>query len=162
MTLRPSRIKILGGFLGCMLFAIGGVLMGLFGAAQGYAGAAFFGLGLPIFGFQLLPRATYLQLTGEGFTCCVLFRAHSYRWADVQEFGTFQTGPLHAVGWNFTPEYLATSPKRELSLASKCLCGYEAHLQNDYGMKPAALAELLNGVLRERAAIRTHGSNAAV
>ena len=39
------------------------------------------------------------------------------------------------------------SLKRGLSLVFKRLCGYEAHLQNDYGSEPAKLVSFLICVL---------------
>ena len=135
--------------LGCVVFVVGGMFLGYKGDPEGYLSAAFFGLGLLIFGLQLYPGATYLLLEENGFTCCTLFRARSFRWEQVQGFGVIRIGRFHGVGWNFTPDYQTSHRRRELSAKSKALSSYEAHLQNDYGMGPEELAGMLNGILHE-------------
>lgn len=114
------------------------------------------GLGLPIFGLQLPPKAAYLRLEAEGFTHCVLFRARTVRWENIQEIAVIGFGPLGAtqrVVLTFTPEYLATrrptAMSKALLVAARAKTGYEGALPDTYGMKAQELADIMNGLLRQ-------------
>ena len=146
ITLRPSRAKAALLFLVCTVFVAGGVLMVRDGKTMGYFCGGFFALGLPVFGIQFLPKAAYLHLAVDGFTFCSLFRRHSVQWAHVQNFAVIHVGPNRMVAWNFTPDYRATGRARGIS---KALSGYEAALPDTYGMKPQALADVLNSLLHQ-------------
>jgi len=115
--------------------------MARLGERMGYFCAAFFGICLLVFLVQLLPRAAYLHLEPGGFTFCSLFRKHSVPWTDVTEFAVARIGFNRLVGWDYRPgccRYTRTAS------ISKAISGCEAALPDNYGMKPQALAELLN------------------
>jgi hypothetical protein len=149
MTLRPSRKKTALLFLLCLGFVLGGVWMVRSGETEGYFVAGFFGLGLPVFALQFHPRAAYLELRGDGFTFCGLFRAHTVRWTEVQEFGVMDVEGNAMVGWNFRPECPTSRRARSVS---KFISGYEGALPDTYGMKAQALCELMES-LRQRCAV---------
>ena len=122
------------------------------GQTMGYFCGGFFALGLPVFGLHLHPKAAYLHLSTDGFTFCSLFRAHTVRWAHVQEFAVIEVAPTtRMVAWNFTSDHPATGRARGIS---KALSGYEAALPDTYGMKPQELADLLNKLLHQYANTR--------
>lgn len=153
MTLRPRRAKSALLFFVCAIFVATGVLMVRDGQAMGYFCTGFFALCLAVFGAQLHPRAAYLHLAADGFTYCTLFRAHTYSWASIQEFGVTCLPPsrLQVVGWNFTPDYPSAIQMRSISRA---LFGYEAALPDTYGLKPEELADTLNNLRRQYAGAR--------
>lgn len=97
---------------------------------------------------QLLPNATYLRLTPEGFTTCVLFRAHSTRWDDVQEFGVTKKSRAGVVGWNYVPGKSMPGSGHTISQAS---FGYEATLSHMHGMNPEELVVILEKLRRQYA-----------
>ena len=144
-TLRPSRLKWASLFLLCSVFVLGGIWMVREGESSGYFVAGFFAIGLPVAVIQLLPGAAYLHLTADGFTFCSLFRAQTFRWADVTEFAIIRVH-IWMIAWNFTTDYRSSPRARGLS---KTVCGYEAALPDTYGMKPLELLALMES-LRQR------------
>ncbi len=145
-TLRPSRTRTALMLLGSVAFVAIGVLMVRDHEPLGYLVGGSFALGVPIFALQFHPRAAYLQLTGQGFTFCSLFRAHTVEWKTVAEFGVIGIGAHRMVGWNFVPGHPRTGHARAISRA---LSSYEAALPDTYGLRPVELADLMN-TLRQR------------
>jgi len=113
------------------------------GERIGYFVAGFFALGLVVFALQFHPKAAYLHLAPEGFTFCGLFRAHTVRWIEVDEFGVTRVGPNSMVAWDYRPNYEPHARGRALSIS---VCGYEAALPDTYGMKPHELATLMENL----------------
>jgi hypothetical protein len=140
VVLRPGRLKWAGIGLVCLLFTVVGVWLGLSGNKMGW-GAIFFGLGVLISTVSLLPNATYLRLTDEGFTICSMYRPHTYRWQDVSGFAVGQACTNKMVLFNFEPTYQRSPGLRSINIG---LVGYEAGLTETYGLTHEALAELLN------------------
>ena len=145
LTLRTSRLRTVLWLGVSLIFVAAGVWVARLGLPSGYVTAGFFGLGIPIFGVQLLPGASYLRLTSEGFTCCSLFRSHHVRWCEVQEFVVIQIHSYRMVAWNMTAEH---APKGRLGAFSKAVSGYEAGLPDTYGLKAEQLAELMEHLRR--------------
>lgn len=141
VVLRPSRLKWAGIGLICLLFTIVGVWLGLTGNRIGWGCAIFFGLGVFISTASLLPNATYLRLTDEGFTMRSLYRTHTYRWKDVSGFAVGRVLTNKMVLFNFEPTYQRTPGLRSINVG---LVGYEAGLPDTYGLTHEALAEMLN------------------
>jgi uncharacterized integral membrane protein len=83
----------------------------------------------------MLPGASLLQLSAEGFKIKSLYRTQHYTWNNVSEFGINTQG---LVGFNF----LDKKPKgAELA---KELTGFEAALPDTYGYKADMLAKKMN------------------
>jgi len=146
LTLYPSRKQMLLLLAVSSGFVTGGIWMALRGERMGYFCAAFFGVCALVFLTQLHPRAAYLQLEPGEFTYCSLFRKHSVPWTDVAEFAPARVGFNRLVGWNYRPgrcRYV------RMASVSKGLTGKEAALPDNYGLKPEALAELLNRLLEQ-------------
>ncbi|MDE2427936.1 MAG: hypothetical protein KGM99_04365, partial [Burkholderiales bacterium] len=99
------------------------------------------GLGLLIALVSMLPNASYLQLTPEGFTMRSLYRSHFFRWKDVTAFAVGRVVSNKMVMFNFAPTYQGPSKFRSFNAS---LTGYEAGLPDSYGMSHEALADLLN------------------
>ena len=146
VTLRPSRKQLVLLLVLSSVFVAAGIWMAGRGEKMGYYSVAFFGLCWLVFLIQLHPRAAYLHLEPSAFTFCSLFRKHSVPWTDVAQFAVIRVGLNRMVGWNFRPGLC-----RHMRAASvtRVISGYEAALPDTYGMKPQALAELLNR-LREQ------------
>jgi hypothetical protein len=141
VVLRPGRLKWAGLCLLFLLFTVMGVWLGLGGDRIGWACAVVFGLGILISVASMLPNASYLWLTDEGFTMRTLYRTHTFRWQDVTGFGVGWVLTNKMVMFNFEPEYRRTPRLRSLNVG---LVGYEAGLPDNYGMTHEALADLLN------------------
>ncbi|MFN8005874.1 MAG: hypothetical protein U0V70_02355 [Terriglobia bacterium] len=141
LLLRPRALK----FIVLAIFSFGlfwvGVWMIRDGDAWGWLCAGFFGLCFLVFMALMHPKASYLELTPEGFTICSLFRAQSFRWADVAKFEVGLTMGKKMVMFNFVESY-SRSPK--LRSLSSGLTGFEAGLPDSYGLKYEELAELMN------------------
>jgi len=113
---------------------------------MGYFCAAFFGVCALVFLTTLHPRAAYLHLEAGAFTFCSLFRKASVPWTDVAEFAVARVGFNYLVGWNYRP---GRCRYMRMASVSKGLTGCEAALPDNYGMKPEALARLLNRLLEQ-------------
>lgn len=87
ILLRPKPTKWLLVALGSLAFVLIGIWMVRSRDMFGWLAIVFFGLCLAVSLICLLPKASYLRLTPDGFTMCSLFRAHTIRWEDVRGFG---------------------------------------------------------------------------
>src|SRR5713101_7930664 len=94
---RPRPIRVVGWLLLSAAFVAGGIFMVSAGQQVGWLPIFFFGLGVLVFGLQLLPNCSYVRVGPEGFTVCSLFRSHSCRWSDVGVFKVAQLGPKQMV-----------------------------------------------------------------
>lgn len=141
-TLRSGRVRSILLLVLSLTLAAGGCLMIANGRPAGWFVLGVFILAASIFGLQLLPGASYLELTHEGFTVSTLYRKKSFAWHEVDSFVVVMIGLNRMVGWNFTTN--STNAGTKMGTVSKSLSGCEAALPETYGMKPAALAALLN------------------
>ena len=92
----------------------------------------------------LLPASSYLRITSQGFTVCSLFRAHTFKWSDISEFGVARVGPNKMVMFNFTASYSKPSSLRSFNAS---MFGYEGGLPDSYGLSHEELAGLLTKYL---------------
>lgn len=145
MTLRPSPWKTLALMAVSAIFVAAGVWMLPEEPLIGYLCVSFFGLGLIVFPISLLPNASYLRLTREGFTFCSLFRSHTVAWTDVAEFFVVTIGRNKMVGWHYVPEYPDQAVGRAVA---DSLTDLEGALPDTYGLKPEVLAALMNDLLQ--------------
>ena len=140
ITLRASRRKWLLVLSISLAFVAIGVWVAPENPVMAWSCVAFFGLCALVAGVNLHPNSSYLVLDTNGFTFSSLFRKHSVRWSEVQEFFPIRVSATRMVGWNFTPQYAAAPGLRKVSTA---LSGAEAALPDTYGKSVEELAELL-------------------
>lgn len=119
---------------------LGGLMVANAQPAGGNA-VVVFGLCLLVGLSFLHPRAAYLRLTAEGFTMCSLFRAQTFRWADISRFGVAKVWLNQMVIFRLAPT--ATRPAR-LQAFNVSVFGYDGGVPDTYGLSHEALAALLN------------------
>lgn len=154
LTFRPKKVISISMIaLGLPFFALG-LLLAVAGELWGVLLAGFSGLSVALGVIYLLPDAVFLRLDPEHFTVRHIFRTWSVPWLMVDTFFVVDLNPLgnplnpikpKRVGYN-----LIRSPGLggELSIA---MGGCEGMLPDNYGKKPAHLAELMNArLLRAR------------
>lgn len=135
--------------MGSLLFTLGGAMMVKSAHPLGWAVASLFGICTLVGITMLLPASSYLRITTRGFTVCSLFRAHTFQWSDVSEFGVSKVGPNKMVMFNFAASYTKTSSVRSFNAS---IFGYEGGLPDSYGLSHEELANLLNGYLQRHVA----------
>lgn len=156
MKLSPPRSSAIKLLAGCLTFVAIGVAMAGAGKPIGFVTVAFFGLGIPVAVFQLLPDRCYLLLEDAGFTIRSVFHTWSIRWEDVRSFSvvTLRHGGLtirRSVGFDFSPSYERSRTRRAIA---RRLGGSEGGLPSTYGMTAEELVALLEA--RRLAAQHAH------
>lgn len=141
IMLRPKPTKWLGVALCSLAFVLIGIWMVRSGEIMGWMGIVFFGLCLSVSLICMLPKASYLLLTPDGFTMCSLFRSHTIRWEDVTGFGVGKVFTNKMVMFNFVDSYQRSPRLRSFNTE---LVGFEAAIPDSYGLKHEDLADLLN------------------
>jgi hypothetical protein len=154
IVLRASRRKQLLLLLLCLAFVVIGVMMVRDGDSMGYFCGGLFAVGAVVFVVNMLPNASYLRLDEEGFTFCSLFRAHTVRWADIQEFGLVTIRLKRMVAWNFVAGYIPNPGWRSVSRA---VGGFEAALADTYGRSASDLLAIMVALHDRSAATEVSG-----
>ena len=121
ILLRPKPTKWLLVALGSLAFVLIGIWMVRSRDMFGWLAIAFFGLCLAVSLICLLPKASYLRLTPDGFTMCSLFRAHTIRWEDVTGFGVGRVFTNKMVMFNYVESYQRTPKLRWIKRSSQDL-----------------------------------------
>ena len=143
MVLHPSRLKLAGLLVGCaVFFAIGIGALRNHSPVVGWMCTLLFGVAFVVFVVQLLPGASYLRITPEGFEFCAIFRRSPLiRWGDVSEFRVAKLPPggnrMVVFDWK-------TRPQGGVRKINRALAGATDGLPDNYGMKHQALADLMN------------------
>jgi len=135
-----SRGKALLVLLGSICFVAIGVWMTSERPVLGWLTVAFFGLGIPVALFLLLPNSTYLRLDEEGFEMGSFLRKHRFKWTDVTDFriGSIRGAKMIAIA--FHPEYQQHRLGRTVAAT---LSGMEGAIPNQYN---ATLEEILEAL----------------
>jgi hypothetical protein len=141
LLLRPSFISTLGLLLVCTIFVVLGIWMSGEGQPMGWFVAGTFGVGVVIALVHLLPNASYLLLTEDGFETRTLYRSSSVAWDEIAFFATTTIGHNKMVVFNYSDRFDRSKRARRLARA---IAGYEGALPDTYGMKADQLASLLN------------------
>ena len=140
LMLHPSRLKLVGLLVVCALFFAIGVAGLRQSRVIGWACMVFFGLGCAIALVSLLPGASYLRLTDEGFELCAFFRKTAFiPWGEVSEFRVAQFRATRMVVFDWKTRQVGSVRK-----INRALVGGTDGLGDNYGMKHQALADLLN------------------
>jgi hypothetical protein len=144
LRLTTSKAKMLLLLAGSLAFVAIGVWMVVRqpqDAFWGYSSIVFFGACAVVALISMLPSASYLLVTREGFTMCSMFRQHAFRWSDIDSFAACRIATNASVGWNFSSSYTRSKTMRAMNVR---LANVEAAFPDTYGMKPEKLAQLLN------------------
>jgi hypothetical protein len=142
-VLRPSRAKGLRQLAKAVGLTVAVVLLAAHDGWVGWLMATLVGLIALGLALMLLPNSVYLKIDPDGFTVCSYFRAHSYRWSDVDTFGVapiFMGFRAERVMFNYSPQYHGAKRRNWWAETS----GFQAAFPDNYGMRAAELAELLN------------------
>jgi len=142
MRLVPSKTKTAALLTISIALTIAGV--GAIGRGQGFVGwlvALFFGICSTAFVIHLLPGASYLELSPEGFVVSSLLRRWPLiRWESVSEF---DVAPV--PGSSRRVVFSRDSPQHpRLAALNRSLVGATDALADNYGRTPEQLADLLN------------------
>lgn len=141
LFLRPAKKKAL--FLLAVSLAIASVGIAMIRAGEGFVAGlttAFFGLCAIVFVVQLVPAASYLHLSPDGFVVRSLFRTSPLiPWKDVGEFRVWTVTPNRMVVYDYSG-----APHPRLKRLNRAVCGADAGLPDTYGMKAYELANLMN------------------
>ena len=140
VTLVPSRRRWLLIFLGAAAFTAIGIWMVASGNAVGWFVLLFFGLCAAVGLAAMLPGAGGLTLNRDGFEIVNLFRRSSFRWADVDDFGSARIPPS---GHNMVVFNHAKAKGRAVATLNVGLVGRNAGLPDSYGMSAQALAYVM-------------------
>jgi hypothetical protein len=141
LVLRPRRLTWVFVLLLSAAFTAGGALMVKSGDPRGWWPFVFFALCAIISSVNLLPGASRLTLTRDGFATTSLYRTSFIPWSHVQVFVAGKVGPNRGVVFDFSPEYSAAARARSFS---KALTGAEGALPDTYGLSAERLAAVLN------------------
>jgi hypothetical protein len=145
LILRPDRLKHLGLLVLALAFVAVGIWMIGRGDPTGWLSTGFFGLCAGVFAANLLPQASYLKLTRDGFEFVTLFRHQQLRWADVSGFRAARVAGRKMVLMDLNNDALMqTATAKRLAAVSLAIAGAAAALPDTYGMTAEALAEVLN------------------
>jgi hypothetical protein len=143
IVLRPSSLKTILYLAICMAFTAIGVLgVRTDGPVVGWLCLIFFGSGTILFVIQLLPGASYLRLSVDGFTYRSLFRTWpTIPWRDVSDFRTAYV----ARGATFVVYDSNAASRSTLRKINRALVGATDGISAaTYGLKPEELAEVMN------------------
>ena len=143
-VLHPCRVRAGVGIAGCALLIAAGFWFLPRSCATPLA--AFFGMCAALLILRLHPKAAYLRLTEKGFAYTAWIRPEFARWEEVSGFSVVRSGFQRRVGWNWSG---SNSPLG--SSLNKRITGCAAALPDNYGMKPEALAELMESWRRKDA-----------
>lgn len=139
---RPSNRKLLGPLALSLGFVGMGYLLLDRDPLAAWLCIGLFGLCAAVFILSLYPRASYLELTEEGFAMTVLFKRAFVPWSAVEGFVPIRIQSSQmVVGWNYAPGF---ERHRLMGRLSAALSGVQAALPENYGMSAEALAALLN------------------
>lgn len=126
-------------FIGLGFTAIGGLMIRN-GDWGDWFVAGFFGVCTVVAAALILPGASYLRLTAEGFTVCNLYTRYSVKWAEIGPcFPRFMAGRKRVL-FQFTDP--ARSPR--VQGMARAIWGAEGALPDTYGMSTDTLANLMN------------------
>jgi hypothetical protein len=142
LMLWPSKRKTLLYLLLCLaLTVMAAFMIATGGGAMGWVGLILFGLGALTLVVQLMPGASYLNLTPDGFIICSLFRKWPLiRWAEVSEFRVVtvpRRRKMVVFDWS-------RARNARLLKVSRALVGAGEGLPDTYGLKPQELSETMN------------------
>lgn len=151
LRLQPRRWHQAARLAGALVFVALGALMFREHPLMGALCMGFFGLCAAVVVAQLATGASSLVLDAEGFTVRHLLGPRRVRWRDVTALRVVKTPGQSLVGWDYAPSYDGHASHHKVS---RWVAGFHAALPDSYGMKPLALAELMDLIRRHH--LRQH------
>jgi hypothetical protein len=140
--LHPSKLRMILFAMLSVVFVAGGICgINSGDTATGWCVTLFFGLCGIVCILNILPNASHLRLTKEGFEVKSLYRARTYSWSDVHDFRVYEVENKKMVGFDLSDSHPTGATTRKVSSA---LTGVEDGLPDTYGMKAEALARLMD------------------
>jgi hypothetical protein len=113
----------------------------------GWFSTIFFGACTLVFLIQLLAKATFLELSSDGFLSHTVLRKDFTRWQDVRNFGVCSSpGTIRFVGFNYAEGRPCSRVTKARRRFSTYLNGFEAVLPytpRTLGMTAEKLADLM-------------------
>jgi len=139
LVLRPSKGRLyLLLLMGLALTGMCVLYIATIGGGIAWLGVLFLGTCSLASAVDLLPGATCLHLTSDGFVICHLFRKSPVlRWDEVSQFRVRPHRALVVFDWDRD----TSSPRRRINRA---LLGGGYALRGVWPLKPQALADLMN------------------
>jgi len=141
LTLHSSKKKYLLLLAVSIIFTWAGMAMISDGETAGWLPFIFFGLGILVSIVTMLPGASYLRLSTEGYEVCSLFRKHTVKWRDIGPLGVGISSGNKMVVFDYSPSYTEHVSSRQLA---KNMTGFEGALHDTFGMSAEELAEVMN------------------
>ena len=139
--LRPSKKRLIWFLQVSLAFVAAGLRMIADGESVGWLCVLFFGSGGAVFVLQAFPGASYLQVSGEGFVLCTLFRKHPLvPWHEASAFRVALVRRKKMVVYDRVSNPSQPAWRR----INRFLVGADEGLPDTYGMKPQDLADFLN------------------
>jgi hypothetical protein len=142
IKLNASRAKMFLLFAGAIVFVIIGLTLMKSGSASEWGGVIFFGVCALVFLVCMLPGASSLLLTTDGFTMTSMYRASFTPWRSVASFGVTRVSGNRMVGFVYRDD--AQVPKLGRAISAGLSGGAEGALPDTYGMKAEALIDLMS------------------
>jgi hypothetical protein len=149
LRLNTNKKKMLLLLVVSLIFVVMGIALMMSKSnltSVSYGIVFFFGLCALVAIIQLLPSASYLLLTKDGFTMCSIFRATTYRWCDIEKFFVITVVINEMVGLDFAKGFREAQAMRAIS---KGISGADGALPDTYGMRVEDLTTLMNRVLAQ-------------
>ena len=144
VVLAGSKQKAVLFLMGSLAFVGLGVLGVLNGKMFGWAAIIFFGLGVVLSIYMLMPGTVQMQIDKDGIEMKTPFKPMKIAWSDVNGFyvAELRTGlsKTKMIGIEFSESYKNIRAAR----VSSSVTGAEGVLPNDFKLSAEEMCELLN------------------
>tara|TARA_R110002012_G_scaffold61127_1_gene160378 strand:- start:20652 stop:21143 length:492 start_codon:yes stop_codon:yes gene_type:complete len=140
LILNPSKAKTIILLVVCTAFVTIGFLIEPQNSFIKWGIILFFGLCICVFALILLPRASYLKLTPEGFEVCSLYQKEFTKWSDIESFGLVNIHYTTMVSITYKSSHTKHKTGKKIS---QFLAKSDGALPDTYGLKPKKLMALL-------------------
>ena len=145
VILKASRFKPILMLLACGMFVAGGYFLSWEPDERwiGWATMGFFGIGIPVFLFQIL-KPGELRFSATGFEQTLMGRKISYRWDEVSEFTIHKVKHRGFNAASFVVFSKLDSTSSTLNDVAIGIAGGTEMLGDNFGLKTIELAEVMN------------------
>ena len=116
------------------------------GSIWTYVGVAFFGLGLLVSLYTLLPGTVRLKIDRSGIEMKTFWKPMKLSWSDVDEFYVAHTPGTKMIGIKFSESYKELKTGRKISAG---LTGMEGGLPDHFNRSAEEICQVLNSYKRK-------------